>query len=599
MIVILIVVAFRFKNILQFWKEHLSLASIIVTFLFLFLLTQSFYSTMIYSSKLRFIAGQIGIPLKLLLIILSICGFIVAFYFFNIVIEFFLNLIPTTDTTQYNNGNNCVLRKQIIFILATAIVTISICSKSSPLYPFNDWVDANCFLTVGKSILYGKIPYRDLFEQKGPLLYMLHSLAALVSETTFLGVYFLEILACAIFLFYSFKIVKLYYNSASVLLIPVLATIVYSAPCFCHGDSAEELCLPIFAFAIYIGLKSICRKEVPTNLECLAIGLTSACVLWIKFSLLGFYIGWICVPATILIKKRKITKLFQMISFIAIGVFITTLPILIYFVMNQALADLWTVYFYNNLFHYSTTSSESTFLFSLLQNLREGGKNILIYNPIPTVIMILGGLALAKKKGKADILFMLTSIIGTFLLVYIGGRRYAYYSLIFSTFASLGVGIFFEIFRNCYGNLHMQSLNILYKYRKHLICAVSIILTFVMCENTYLLHYKKSDLPQYQFAEIINQVDNATLLNYGFLDGGFYTTTGIIPNCKYFCNLNVPLKEIMDTQNEFVDQGKVDFVVTRNKELNSNLYECIKTTSFYLEGTEYTYSLYQLIEYEE
>ena len=56
-------------------------------------------------------------------------------------------------------------------ILISAIVTITVFSKSSPLYPLNDWVDANCFLTTGKALLSGQVLYRDVYEQKGPLLY--------------------------------------------------------------------------------------------------------------------------------------------------------------------------------------------------------------------------------------------------------------------------------------------------------------------------------------------------------------------------------------------------------------------------------------------
>ena len=97
----------------------------------------------------------------------------------------------------YNTkGNNDSLRlssaplvscKQIIAIIVTAISAITLLSKSSPIYPFNDWFDSNCFLTVGKSMLHGLVPYKDLYEQKGPLLYMLHAVAAMFSETSFIG----------------------------------------------------------------------------------------------------------------------------------------------------------------------------------------------------------------------------------------------------------------------------------------------------------------------------------------------------------------------------------------------------------------------------
>ena len=80
-------------------------------------------------------------------------------------------------------------------LLLVAAVAITICSASSPLYPLNDWVDANCFFTVGKSMLFGKVPYRDLYEQKGPLLYALYALAYPISHRSFLGVWLFEIAA--------------------------------------------------------------------------------------------------------------------------------------------------------------------------------------------------------------------------------------------------------------------------------------------------------------------------------------------------------------------------------------------------------------------
>ena len=54
----------------------------------------------------------------------------------------------------------------IFFCFITSFLILLICSKSSPLYPFNDWVDANAFFTMGKGLFNGKVLYKDLFEQK-------------------------------------------------------------------------------------------------------------------------------------------------------------------------------------------------------------------------------------------------------------------------------------------------------------------------------------------------------------------------------------------------------------------------------------------------
>lgn len=78
-------------------------------------------------------------------------------------------------------------RHFLLYSLLLAFVFLAVCSKSSFLYPFNDWYDANDFLTLGKGMLHGLVPYRDLYEQKGPILYAAHALCALVPGRPFLA----------------------------------------------------------------------------------------------------------------------------------------------------------------------------------------------------------------------------------------------------------------------------------------------------------------------------------------------------------------------------------------------------------------------------
>ena len=79
-----------------------------------------------------------------------------------------------------------------------SVLMLGICTKSSPLYPMNDWVDVHCFFTVGRGIRHGMIPYLDLYEQKGPLIYFLYALAALISDNSFLGVFLIVVLCFAV-----------------------------------------------------------------------------------------------------------------------------------------------------------------------------------------------------------------------------------------------------------------------------------------------------------------------------------------------------------------------------------------------------------------
>ena len=82
-------------------------------------------------------------------------------------------------------------RVLLIYCLLLSAAFLLICSKSSPLYPMNDWVDVHCFLTLGNGMLHGKVPYVDLYEQKGPVLYFIYAIVALFNQKSFWGQYLL------------------------------------------------------------------------------------------------------------------------------------------------------------------------------------------------------------------------------------------------------------------------------------------------------------------------------------------------------------------------------------------------------------------------
>ena len=139
----------------------------------------------------------------------------------------------------------------ILFCFTVALVSLFICSKNSPLYPFNDWVDENAFMTVGKSWVNGVIPYRDLYEQKGPFLYLIFALAYIINNHSFIGVFIFEIVSFTFLLYYASKIIKLYLKDKYIYyIIPLFSAIVTTSPYFVHGGSAEEFTLPFFMYML-------------------------------------------------------------------------------------------------------------------------------------------------------------------------------------------------------------------------------------------------------------------------------------------------------------------------------------------------------------
>ena len=88
-------------------------------------------------------------------------------------------------------------------------------------------------------------------------------------------------------------------------------------------------------------------------------------------------------------------------------------------------------------------------------------------------------------------------------------------------------------------------------------------------------------MPQYKFAKIISSVEDAKILNYHFLDGGFYFAADYFPDHKFFYFSNLPAPEMEADQNRMIEEEIVDFVITRDKKLE----EYLNTDNYVLQGT--------------
>lgn len=106
-----------------------------------------------------------------------------------------------------------------LYFIVAAVTVLLLATRSSFLYPCNNWDDANSYFSVGKAIFNGKLPYREVFDQKGILLYFLYGLCYLISHTTFAGVFVMECILAFFDLVGIYRILLLYMgrNTALVL----------------------------------------------------------------------------------------------------------------------------------------------------------------------------------------------------------------------------------------------------------------------------------------------------------------------------------------------------------------------------------------------
>ncbi len=495
----------------------------------------------------------------------------------------------------------------LYFCFLISALYLLICSKSSPLYPMNDWVDVNCFLTMGDSLLEGLVPYRDLYEQKGPVLYFVYALIALVTPNTFFGVYLLEVVTYGLFLFYAGKIARIYLGDSPTVwfLAAILGGLIPITRAFAHGASVEEMCLFMSAYGLYVALKAISENRTLTFREAFLCGIWSGILLWIKYTMLGLYLGLaIFILIWYLAWGLKWRELLKTIGAFFVGLGAVSAVVFLYFLLTGALEDLFTVYFYNNIFLYAKEPEQSR-----LATIFQCVKDTLKWNK-PYTQLLLPALLWALVRAIRDVrpLLLLSLCFGGLALgTYWGGWGISYYGLVFAVFALFGLIGIFELLRLCRVNALLDKI-VQGDRRITAIWTTALVLSMLIFgytegRNVYLLGYPKEDMPQYRFAKIINQEEDPTLLNFGFLDGGFYYAADVTPSSRFFCLLNVNAPDMWQTMYSQVSEGKVDFVVTRDRELGSyrmdaSLYECIDQATLYFEGKDRVYYLYRLIPQE-
>ena len=505
--------------------------------------------------------------------------------------------------TIFNRRNKLIFFLFCIFLSFTFLL---IATKSSPLYPFNDWVDTNASFTMGKAMMNGRVLYRDIVDQRGPFLYLLFGVAYLISNTTFIGVFIFEVVAASFLFYFSFRAINLFINAKyAVISLPMLTAMVLNLKSFAQGGSPEEFCLPLIAVGLYHLLayfKDIYPKPVPQKWV-LINGVIAGCVLWIKFSLLGFWIGWVLSVCISLIINHGMVKALKTCLVFLTGMIIATLPWVAYFGFHQSIYKWVNSYFIVNLRGYSTSSS----ILTIIKSTIIGILYLLRENPVTIGFLFFGFIvSIIYEKFIEHKLGRVSLLLSFFLLalsVFGGGTLYIYYLLIFSPFIIFGfIFVMTQIFEK-YGKIYNS------KYAYMLTCIIFIIsltFTYFFHHNVDMLKLTKNDLVQYHYATIINKNENPTLLNYGGLDHGFYTTTGIVPSVKYFQNLNIDYSRypvVMDEQNRYIREKLVDYVVMQipisiyDGEidlpcLNEN-YQLIETEQQRNEKTDFYYLLFK------
>lgn len=467
------------------------------------------------------------------------------------------------DSPFFEKINNKKKIMMLFFCFGLSFILLLLCSRCSFLYPFNGWDDFNSFYTMASGWANGLIPYRDLFEQKGPFLYIIFMIGYFISPGKFSGIFILEVIFLGIILYISLKIIEMFidekkYPKGKYLILLLYGVLMTTSISFVEGGSSEEFNLLFTTITIYYIVRYLKNGDlVDINYKHLVIcGLCCGLSLMIKYTTVGLWfimMAYICIRLFILKRfKEAIFKgiIFIVMMLIPFGIFS------IYFYINDALIDFLDVYFYINIFKYSY---ESNFISNLLM----GFYNIFLVffsNFVVVGILYLIFCYYLGKKIKDNYKFHLSKNQLLFIGIILFNILILYYGQVFRMYA-IGASFYVMLF---------ILINFYKLYGKHKLfkygCGIYVIIALVLSIDFKYITAKDSDIVQFRFADIINEVEDASILQYRAIDGGFYTASGILPSKRYFAQVNIGFDKLSKSYNEqdaAIINKEVDFVIVR------------------------------------
>jgi len=201
--------------------------------------------------------------------------------------------------------------------------------------PFLDTAgtDSSIFLYVARLFNEWYVPYKDVFDQKGPLIFFVDAIGLKIADNAFWGIWLLDsfVYISAILLSFKLCIKFVEHKYAMMMIMPIAA----SYHLFACGGNMPEMYIIVFSLLAY----NLCLTtgKVFSVVNWLLVGVCVGLIFMLKLNMIT-----VVVPIAICWFKK--TCRFKSLVCFMIGSLIAILPFFFYLFANDALNAFWEVY---------------------------------------------------------------------------------------------------------------------------------------------------------------------------------------------------------------------------------------------------------------
>lgn len=458
-----------------------------------------------------------------------------------------------------------IIPYMIILVMASILILMSSSCIFGNVGLF--W-DASVYLNVSKSLTQGKILYKDIVDNKGPILYFINYIALKLGGEAFVCI--VEFIFIYVALLFLYKSIELINNNKFRSLIVLSIIFIYYARFFTYGVSCEEYALTFSAIAMYECIKFF-KENAFTNKQCLLIGFLFGLVFLIRANLVVVFVGFgIGIGINLIIEKR-FKELFKYILMSFIGLLLVCIPTLIYLLANNCFYE-----FIENVFILNTSMNKiGVFksIFLMAKTMRVTFLVIFIY--------LITSIYKICKKEKFYISSIILIIV-TLLFNSISKEIYFHYFI-----------AFLPILMLAYDNV----LNIICNISKRnaiTYCVVICIIVLHLINYKYVFRFNVTQ-PNQEIIEYIknNTASEAQIAVIGFYDEIYYLSnrepvsriTYVLSNNAFAKDkqieiLNQYFGDIINKKPEIIIEDKVTVESIVKKYIDIKEYEELKTNNY-------------------
>lgn len=311
-------------------------------------------------------------------------------------------------------------RKEIydILIIIISMIFSYVFLLNSPSHP---WInseaptDSAVFKTIALMMKNGYMPYKDSFDHKGPLIYILNYLGNEINLIN--GNIYIEMIFIAFTIFVIYKIGTMFVKSIySLSLIMFIGSMLFKY--FNKGNYTEEYAMLFISIALYIFTDYFINKRI-SKLRLILCGFSFGCVLMLRPNMIAV---WVVMCLNVLYKELKdknYKELGYFLLWFIIGTLLVILPLLVWLGVNGALVDFYKDYILFNV-RYSSDSGTDKWINTF---------GVFLTEPVFLSAFTCNAILIFIDKSKYNIIHI-EGMLMSLLLTCMSGKYYGHYGMV-------------------------------------------------------------------------------------------------------------------------------------------------------------------------